>query len=148
MPNATSYKIFTRNTFHTTTNKYCAKATVTLNQSLSGNYFDSDSGPIFDTSAVFNSNTIAQNYYVFAYRNGVRSSFPSTQIYTYFILELWPVQQLEYHGGSNYLNYTSVTIRNLYTNQSIMFSSNCFANNLYPSVQLATIGTTTPISNK
>ena len=147
VPNATSYKVFMRNKKYTSINKYSAKATVTLNYSLTQNFFDNDSGPIYDTSYYIASNDVIYNYYVFAYRNGVRSSFPSTEVYTHGNnpLELWPVQQLEYNGGSNHINYTTLTIRNLYTNQSFIFSSNVTNIDNLNSQQ---IGLNTYLSNK
>ena len=152
VPNATSYKIFIRSIYKTNINKYNVKATVTLNTSLNANFFDADSGPIYDVSYFITSNDVMnyRNYYVFAYRNGVRSSFPPTQIFaSNSILQLWPVKQYEYHGGSNKYNFTSVTARNLNTNQSIIMSSNdFFFNNTYANTASVVIGTNTPISNK
>ena len=147
VPNATSYKIFMRNTSKVNANKYTTKAAVPLNRSLNTNLFDSDSGPIIGNSAVVPSGSIELNYYVFAYRNGLRSSFPIMQIYTGNGLQLWPVEQLEFHGGSNSYNCTTFTIRNLYTNKSILLTSNVYNDSNYRSIQSAIIGTNTYLSN-
>jgi len=155
VPNATSYKVFNSHNFRYI-NKYTTKATTILNKSLTGNFFTSDSGPIIGNSYFISSNDLLildHNFTVFSYRNGVRSSFPSTQIWASNAIQLWPVQQCEYHGGINFFNFTSITARNLYTNQSMIILSNEWINGIYSpitsnSYQIPNIGTTTPISNK
>jgi len=155
VPNATSYKVFNSHNFKYI-NKYTTKATTILNKSLTGNFFTFDSGPIIGNSYFISSNDLLildHNFTVFSYRNGVRSSFPSTQIWASNAIQLWPVQQCEYHGGSNFFNFTSITARNLYTNQSMIILSNEWINGIYSpitsnSYQIPNIGTSTPISNK
>jgi hypothetical protein len=152
IPNATYYKVFLRKRQKNAINKYGNKANVTLTKSLSG-FFQNDSGPIIGNSYFITSNDIQNfynNFYVFAYRNGVRSSFPSIQVFGDGLgnhLELWPVQQMEFHGGNDISNFTNVTARNLYTNQSIIMSSNEYINNTYGETQSAVIGTNTYLSN-
>ena len=155
VPDATSYKVFLQISHSGYLNKYTAKATTTLNKSLTQSMFNSDSGPIIDITAKITILSTGErfNYYVFAYRNGVRSSFPSTQILDFNgVLELWPVQQVEYIGGTNWnTSFSNVTARNLYTNQSYVMSSNDWVNNWatgYASPQIPFIGTNVPISNK
>ena len=130
VPDATHYKIFLRNFGSQSINKYSANATVTYSKSLGMPMFSYDSGPLYGNSYSVTASTADKyNYYVFAYRNGVRSSFPSTQILDLSgLVQLWPVQQLEFHGGSNIYDFTSLTARNLYTNQSIVVSSNDWVN--------------------
>jgi hypothetical protein len=130
-------------------NKYIAKATVTLNKSLSGNMFTSDSGLLTGNSYSLAVSVGAKNnYYVFAYRNGVRSSFPSTQVLDWNgILELWPITQCEFHGGITHANFTSLTARNLYTNQSMVISSNDWVNNTFGDTQIPQLGLNTYLSN-
>jgi len=161
VPGATHYKVFrTEDTYPARyINKETTKATTILNHSLNFSFFDYDSGPVYDT--IFSHTQIPRsyrfNYFVFAYRHGVRSIFPPTQIFikyssSSYIIELWPVQQVEYIGGSNFDNFTTATARNLYTNQSFVMSSNDWANNWGSAfdgpTQIPYIGTNVPISNK
>ena len=154
VPNATHYKIFLQiahsgggGTHYV--NKYVTKAANVLNHSLSGNMFNSDSGTLTGNSySVSASSGDKNNYFVFAYNNGVRSAFPNTQILDWNgTLELWPIIQYEYHGGSNYANFTSVTVRNLYTNQSMVLSSNDWWYSTYGPTELPQIGLNTYLSN-
>jgi hypothetical protein len=146
--NATYYKVFASSNYKVTLNKYVNKAAVPLNRSLTSNLFDNDSGPITSNSYFIPNGYIEKNYYVFAYNNGVRSSFPTTQIYTnHPTLELWPVEQVEFHGGSNGSNCTTYTVRNLYNNKSVLLSSNTYGDSNYRNVQSAIIGTNTFLSN-
>ena len=145
VPDATSYKVFWTNAHATSLNKLTNKSAVTLTKSLNQIFFQGDSGPLSNNSFTVLSAYTVKNYYVFAYRNGVRSSFPKTQINFYG--EVWPVQQIEYHGGSNFSNFSEVTLRNLYTNKSIIMSSNEFINNVYGDTQCGIINTDTFISN-
>ena len=143
---ATNYKVFS---FHYngtgSGNEYIFKeqkdAYNPQKRSLNGSMFTDDSGLI---SGLTYEQVLAggeKNYfYLFAYKNGVRSSFPSTYVidFSQTSLQLWPVVQLEYHGGSGFANFTDVTWRNLYTNQSLNVSSNdaatIYDNNAAPNV--------------
>ena len=154
VPNATHYKIFLQvatagsgGTHYI--NKYTTQATVTLKNSLSANMFSFDSGPLTGTSYEIPVSTgDKNNYFVFAYNNGVRSAFPNTQILDWNgIVELWPITQYEYHGGSNYNTFTSVTVRNLYTNQSIVILSNDLIAGTYGPTQLPLLALDTFLSN-
>ena len=149
VPNATHYKIFRRNVQAQYINKYSANATVTRNNSLNANMFDSDSGILTGTSYEVAASTGDKwNYYVFAYNNGVRSAFPSTQILDWNgILELWPVEQCEFHGGTNMNDFTSVTARNLYTNQCMVVLSNDWLDGTFGNTQLPQLGLDTFLSN-
>ena len=154
VPGATHYKIFLQTISPASggthyVNKYGEKATVVLKNSLTGAMFNSDSGSLSGNSySLSASSGNKNNYFVFAYNNGVRSVFPSTQILDYGgILELWPVEQCEYHGGSNYANFTSVTARNLYTNQCMVVSSNDWVNNTFGTTQITQLGLDTFLSN-
>ena len=154
VPGATSYKIFLHIAYAGVggvhyVNKYTEKATNVLNNSLSANMFNSDSGPLFGNSyAVPASTGDKNNYFVFAYKNGVRSSFPSTQILDWNgLLELWPVEECEFHGGTDRKNFTSVTARNLYTNQCMVVLSNDWMDGTYGSTQLPQLGLDVYLSN-
>ena len=153
VPGATHYKIFLQiahsgggGTHYV--NKYGTKAANVLNHSLSGNMFNSDSGALTGNSySVSASSGDKNNYFVFAYNNGVRSAFPNTQILDWNgILELWPVEQCEFHGGTNRNDFTSVTARNLYTNKCMVVSSNDWFGT-FGNTQLSQLGLDTYLSN-
>ena len=113
---------------------YAKDAYVSQPRSLNGPMFSYDSGPIYGTNIELSNLYSDKSYfYVFAYRNGLRSSFPTSYIlsYTYGSMQLWPVIQYEYHGGSNSGSFTDVTWRNLYTNQSLNVSSNDLLADVY-----------------
>ena len=115
---------------------YAKNADLSRPRSLNGPMFTFDSGPLSPVPCSYNAtlNTGYKNYfYVFAYKNGIRSSFPTTYVidFNQASVELWPVIQYEYHGGSNYSSFTDVTWRNLYTNQSLNVSSNDLLADVY-----------------
>ena len=113
---------------------YAKDAYVSQPRSLNGPMFSYDSGPIYGTNIELSDLYSDKSYfYVFAYRNGLRSSFPTSYIlsYTYGSMQLWPVIQYEYHGGSNSDSFTDVTWRNLYTNQSLNVSSDDLLADVY-----------------
>jgi hypothetical protein len=154
VPGATSYKIFLHIAFAGSggvgyINKYTEKATNVLNKSLSANKFNSDSGPLYGNSySIAPSTGDKNNYYVFAYNNGVRSAFPNTQILDWNgTLELWPVEQCEFHGGTNRNDFTSVTARNLYTNQCMVVLSNDWMDGTFGITQLPQLLLNTFLSN-
>lgn len=130
---ATGYKIFGRFGFHGQyVNKYGKFQENPLNRSLDL-FFTYDSGIITSNSFTFISPNIIKNnnYYVYAYKDTIRSSPPITEIlYFYNIqMELWPVVQYEFSGCTNWGPFsssnsnTSLRLRNLYTNQSISFNN-------------------------
>jgi hypothetical protein len=151
---ATHYKVFLQQTNNTYLNKHTVKATTVLDYNLAGNMFISDTNIYFPrTSYRHVSDGNVYYYYVFAYKNGIRSSFPATCVYydNTTTLQLLPVQQLEYIGGSNYASFLNVTARNLYTNKSYIMSSNEWVSRDLTNVgtvKLTEIETNVPISNK
>ena len=65
------------------------------------------------------------------------------------IIQLWPVVTKEFIDGSNGSSFTSMTIRNLYTNESINVSSNdVFTTYSQSSPNLPQIHNDTYLSNK
>ena len=150
---ATYYKVFLQINDPTYLNKYTTKASTTFDYALSGNMFLTASANIYTTSyTIAASSSIIFNYYVFAYRDGVRSSFPSTRVYdSNATLQLWPVQQLEYIGGNNYASFVNVTARNLYTNKSYIMSSSDWVTRdptNSGTVRISEISTNVYLSNK
>ena len=133
---ATSYKVLYRNTYHAYPNKYGKFQEIPLTRSLVPMYTH-DSGVITSNSFILTPPVNLQtNYFVYAYKDTIRSSSPLTQIFFKYntfapilTMELWPCIQFEFSGCTNWLPFsigdsnTSVTIRNLYTNQSILFNN-------------------------
>ena len=155
---ATSYKIFGKPQYKNYLNKYTINDETILNKSLTAPFFDYDSGPITDSNN-FNIDTsmLGYNFFVFAYNGDTRSDIPTTQLYYNYDstggLELWPVIEEEFYGGSNWVNgFTQVKVTNRYTGESITGSSNDFnpnplTSNNFPN-NLSEIHINVPISNK
>uniref|UniRef100_UPI0039C2F1C4 hypothetical protein n=1 Tax=Pseudomonas aeruginosa TaxID=287 RepID=UPI0039C2F1C4 len=67
------------------------------------------------------------NYYIYAYKDSIRSQTPLTQIYRNgYNIQLWPVITEQFIDGSNVLSFTSVNLTNLYTNETVNVLSNDF----------------------